>query len=285
MRAMITTFFLAATLFTMPAQKSDAVIGVTAIHLETGERISVRGSQHFPMGSVYKFPIALAVLRRVDSGALSLKQPVTIEPHQFVAGGYSPIRDEAKGKAVTLTVGELLEAMADWSDNTATDVLLQLIGGPRTVSTRMAELGAARVRVDRSESEIHRDLKQSGYEDRYAGDVRDSATPDAMADLLRTFWLGRDGLSRESHALLVKHMIASPTGHRKLRAALPDGWTLAHKSGQMPRTSNDVGILISPDGKQHIAIAIFTTNAKDDVKIVDADIVAVTRAVLAQLAR
>lgn len=285
MRAMITTLFLAATLFTMPPQKSDAVIGVTAIHLESGERISVRGSQHFPMGSVYKFPIALAVLKRVDSGALSLEQPITIEPHQFAPGGYSPIRDDAKGKAVTLTVGELLEAMVDWSDNTATDVLLELIGGPRTVSTRMAELGAARVRVDRSETEIHRDLKQPGYEDRYPADVRDSATPDAMADLLRTFWLGRDGLSRESHALLVKHMTNSPTGHRKLRAALPEGWTLAHKSGQMPRTSNDAGILISPDGKQHIAIAIFATNAKDDAKIVDADIVAVTRAVLAQLAQ
>jgi beta-lactamase class A len=284
MHAMITTLLLAATLFTMPAQKSDAVIGVTAVHLETGRRISVRGSDHFPMGSVYKFPIALAVLRRVDTGTLSLAQKVTIEPEDF-AGGWSPIRQKANGKTVTHSVGELLEAMVKMSDNTASDVLLELAGGPRAVTTRLAELGAARVRVDRSEKQLIAELKAPGYQERYGADVRDSATPDAMADLLAAFWNGRDGLSRESHALLVKHMTESPTGERKLRAALRDGWTVAHKSGQMPRTSNDVGVLISPDGKQHIVIAIFSKDAKDDVTIVDADIAAITRAVLAELAR
>lgn len=281
---MITTLLLTASLFTLPTPKSDATIGVTAIHLETGERVSTRGAEHFPMGSVYKFPIALTVLRRVDAGTLSLTQKVTIEPDDF-AGGWSPIRDAANGKAVTHTIAELLEAMVMMSDNTASDILLELTGGPGAVSTRMAELGAARVRVDRSEKQILAELNKPGYEERYGSDVRDSATPDAMADLLVTFWKGRDGLSRASHDLLAKWMLESPTGERKLRTALPGGWTLAHKSGQMPRTSNDVGVLISPDGKQHIAIALFSKNAVDDVKIVDADLVAVTRAVLARLAK
>ncbi|HEX6161139.1 MAG TPA: class A beta-lactamase [Thermoanaerobaculia bacterium] len=281
---MIATLVLAATLFTPPAQKSDATIGFTAIHLESGERISVRGSEHFPMGSVYKFPIALAVLRRVDTGTLSLRRQVTIEPKDF-AGGWSPIRDEANGKAVTYTVGELLEAMVKMSDNTASDALLELVGGPRAVTTRLAELGTSRVRVDRSEKQILAELMTDGYEERYGSDVRDSATPDGMAGLLVAFWNGRDGLSRESHALLVRHMTESPTGERKLRAALPAGWTVAHKSGQMPRTSNDAGVLISPDGKQHIVIAIFSKNAKDAPALVDADLAAITRAVLERLAR
>ncbi|HEY0142452.1 MAG TPA: class A beta-lactamase [Thermoanaerobaculia bacterium] len=284
MPTMITTLLLAASLFTLPAQKSDATIGITAINLETGERISVRGSEHFPMGSVYKFPIALAVLRRVDAGTLSLAQKVTIDPKEF-PGGVSAIRDRANGKSVTYTVGELLEAMTVESDNTACDALLRVVGGPRAVTTRMAELGASGVHVDRTEKEIGTDLKAPGYEERYGSDVRDSATPDAMADLLVAFWKGRDGLSRQSHDLLAKWMIESPTGARKLRTALPNGWSVAHKSGQMPRTSNDAGVLISPGGKQHIAIALFSKNALDDVKLVDADLVEVTRAVLARWAK
>src|SRR4028118_1041152 len=121
------TIILAAIL-QLPPQKSDAVIGVSAIHLESGKRLSVRGTDRFPMGSVYKFLIALAVLRRVDAGTLSLQQSVTIEPEDFSLG-HSPLRDAAHGRPITLTVRELLRHMVSISDNTASDTLLALVGG------------------------------------------------------------------------------------------------------------------------------------------------------------
>lgn len=276
------TLILAAAL-TLPPQQSDAVIGVTAIHLESGKRVSVRGTERFPMGSVYKFPIGLTVLKRVDSGTLSLARNVTIQPKEF-AGGWSPLRDEAQGKPVTRTVGELLELMVKMSDNTASDTLLKLVGGPLPVTTRMAELNAAAIRIDRSEKQIEKDLKGPDGTARYTRDVRDTSTPDAMAELLVTFWNRRDGLTPESHALLLRHMAESPTGERKLRAGVPKGWTVAHKSGMMPATSNDVGVLTSPDGKTNIAIAIFAKGATSDYPTIDADVAAVTRAVLEALA-
>jgi beta-lactamase class A len=79
-------------------------------------------------------------------------------------------------------------------------------------------------------------------------------------------------------------MTESPTGQRKLRAAVPKGWTVAHKSGMMPATSNDVGVLTSPDGKTNIAIAIFAKGATSDFPTIDADVAAVTRAVIDALA-
>jgi beta-lactamase class A len=276
------SLILAATLV-LPPQKSDAVIGVTAIHLESGRRVSVRGTERFPMGSVYKFPIGLTVLKRVDSGTLSLERKITIEPKEF-AGGWSPLRDEAQGKAVTRTVGELLELMVKMSDNTASDTLLKLVGGPLPVTTRMAELNAAGVRIDRSEKQMEKDLKGPDGTARYTRDVRDTSTPDAMAELLVTFWHKRDGLMPGSHALLLRHMAESPTGERKLRAGVPKGWTVAHKSGMMPATSNDVGILTSPDGKTNIAVAIFAKGATSDYPTIDADVAAVTRAVIEALA-
>lgn len=275
--------FILAAAFALPPQQSDAVIGVSAIHLETGRRVSIRGAERFPMGSVYKFPIGLAVLRAMDEGKLSLDTRVTVTPDEF-AGGWSPLRDEANGKPVEKTVGELLELMVSMSDNSAADSLLRLVGGPAAVTTWLKELGAAGVRVDRSEKDIGAYIQENGDE-AYVSDPRDTATPDAMADLLLTFWYGRDGLSSGSHALLLQHLTESRTGAGKIRAGVPSGWSVAHKSGMMPQTSNDVGIVTSPDGKQHIALAIFSTRAKSDYKIVEVDIAAITRAVVAALAK
>jgi beta-lactamase class A len=278
---MLTTIILAAT-FTLPPQQSDAVIGVTAIHLQSGKRVSVRGTERFPMGSVYKFPIALAVLRRVDTGTMSLQQEVTIEPKDF-SPGHSPLRDEADGKPVTLTVRELLRYMASLSDNTASDALLRLAGGQFGVSTRMAELGFGGIRIDRSEAQMARDLKAAGGRERYARDVRDTSSPDDMAALLVAFWKGRDGLSRELHDLLVHWMTVTPTGPRRIKAGVPSGATVVHKTGTMPGTTNDVAIVTSDEGD--IAIAIFTKSATSERAVIEDDIAAVARAAYEYLLR
>ena len=276
--------FLLAAAFALPPQQSDATIGVTAIDLTTGARISVRGDERFPMGSVYKFPIALEGLRLVDAGTVSLADRVTVEPEDF-ASGWSPVRDAAKGKAVTLTVAELFEKTVSISDNTTSDALLRLVGGGAPVTRRMAALGAADVRVDRSEKEIAEDLARSGGVERYASDPRDTATPDAMAELLAAFWRRQDGLSEASHDLLAKHLETSPTGKTKIRSGAPAGWRVLHKSGMMPQTSNDVGLLISPDGRRVIALAIFAKAATSPYDAIDADVAAVARAAVVALTR
>lgn len=275
------TLILAAVL-ALPPQKSDAVIGVSAIHLESGKRLSVRNTERFPMGSVYKFPIALAVLRRADSGALSLARSVTIEPRDF-APGWSPLRDRANNRPIVLTVGELLQHMVSNSDNTASDALLRLVGGPQVVTTRLAELGFSAIRTDRSETQMAADLKPKGGPERYAIDARDTATPDAMAELLVAFWNKRDGLSAGSHALLVELMTRSATGAHRIKAAVPAGSVVAHKTGTMPGTTNDVALITLPNG-QHVALAIFTRASKrNKSEEAEADIRAITRKVLQEL--
>lgn len=264
--------FIVAAAFALPPQQSDAVIGVTAVHLQSGRRVSVRGGERFPIGSVYKFPIALTVLRCVDAGTLSLRQEVTIEPKDF-APGWSPLRDEARGRPIALTIRELLRHTVSISDNTSSDALLRLVG-PRAVTARLAELGIRNIRIDRTEAEIGRDLDAPGGIERYAADPRDTATPDAMAELLVAFWKGRDGLSKESHELLVHWMTDTPTGARRIRAAFPDA-VVTHKTGTMPGTANDAGIVTI--GDQHVAIAIFTKAAKSELKVVEDDIAAVAK--------
>lgn len=268
-----------AAVLQLPPQKSDAVIGVSAIHLESGKHLSVRGTERFPMGSVYKFPIALTVLHRIDAGKLRFDRVVTIEPRDF-APGHSPLRDQAQGKPLALTVRELLRHMVTTSDNTASDALLRIVG-TKAVNQRLAQLGVRNIRVDRSEKQMANDiLETAGGFDRYAVDPRDTSTPEAMAELLAAFWRGRDGLSKSSHELLVHWMTVTPTGKRRIRAGVPPGATVVHKTGTMPGTTNDVAIIVSPDGKHHIALAIFTKGSKRDVTSeAEEDIAAIARIV------
>jgi beta-lactamase class A len=273
-----------AAIFTLPPQKSDAVVGVTAIDLQSGRRVSIKGIDHFPMASVFKFPTALTVLRRVDTGTLSLQKLVTIEPDDFSLG-FSPMRDEANGKAVTFTVGKLLELMVVAGDNTAADTLLALVGGPQAVTRRMREVAIGGIRVDRSEKEIALDLRKPGGESAFLRDIRDTSTPDAMADLLAAFWKRRAGLSDKSHDMLARMMTEAHRGERRIKAGVPRGSRVMHRTGTMQGSANHVAVVITPDGGE-VAIAVFTKGRKRaTVEDSEDDIAAATRTALAALGK
>jgi beta-lactamase class A len=239
---------------------APAVLGVAAIDLDRGTPIvMLRESERFPMGSVYKLPIAMAALRRVDEGALALSQTVNIDPAEF-APGYSPIRDAARGRAVSLTLGRLIDAALSDSDNTAADALQRVEGGPPAVNAYLHEIGVSGIRVDRTEQQIGRDIQDMGVA-AYNRDERDTATPQGMVDLLVAIHSRRDRLSAASHELLIKTLVTS-RNPRHLSLGLPPDAVLAHKSGNMPGVMNDVGLVSSPDGRHHLAIAVFTKQAE-----------------------
>lgn len=239
------------------ASRIDGVTGVTAVHIESGRRVSLNGGERFPMASVYKVPIAIVTLRQIDSGFLTLRQSIVITPQKYHPG-HSPLREEMKGERALVPVRRLLKMMVSVSDNTASDLLLGLAGGPQTASRELATPG---IRIDRTELQMSRDLEQGGPA-AFGADPRDTATPDAMADLLVRIWKNDIGLTQASNDLLLEHMRETSTGPNRLRAGVPAGVKVAHKTGTWTLGANDVGILESPDGKQHVAIAVFTKNGK-----------------------
>jgi beta-lactamase class A len=245
------------------AAKAPATVGVAALDVDTGRTAGIRAEESFPMGSVFKFPVALAFLKRVDSGEFSLDASLTIQPKDFSVG-FSPIRDNAKGRPVTMTYGAVLTAMLRDSDNTAADVFLARVDGAAGVTQRLRDLGVRGIRIDRSEREIGADLSKPGGAAKYATDPRDTATPGAAVELLRRFHRGEDGLSATSHALALKLMIDTATGANRIKARLPPGTVVAHKTGTMPGTANDIGMVSSADGKRHLLLAVFTKAATTD---------------------
>jgi beta-lactamase class A len=239
------------------ASEIDATVGVAAIHVETGRKVGVRHEERFPMGSVNKFPAAIAFLRKVDAKLYSLGDDVTIQPAEF-AEGYSPIRVRARGQAVTMELGELLEAMIRQNDNTAANVLRRLSGGAQEVEVTFRELGL---------------------------DDTDTTTPAQMVALLERFHSGKVGLSAASQARLVSLMTTTVGGQRRIRAGTPSGASVANQTGTLPGAANDVGIITSPNGRDHVAIAVFTRGGGNRSTLTQREraVASITRAVYRDL--
>src|SRR5258708_6314480 len=157
------------------ARDANGRVGVAVMLLESRESAELRGDEHFPMHSVYKLPIAMAMLRRVDRGELQLDQTVKVEKTDFVRKGmYSPMRDKYP-QGAQLTIAELLRYAVAESDGTASDALLKLTGGTRGVMLFLNNINVSGVNVVNSEKEIGRDW-QTQYEN--------WATPKAALELL-----------------------------------------------------------------------------------------------------
>jgi len=245
--------------FEIIAKAAKGRVGVSVDLLETKERTALNGQERFPMQSVYKLPIGMAVLRRVDEGALKLEQPIRVTTNDFVTQmQHSPVRD-AHPFGAELSVGNLLRQMISESDGTACDVLLRLVDGPASVDAFLRGLGLTNVIVATTEKKMGQDeLAQ----------YQNWATPEGLTQLLRMLHEGR-GLSFRSREMLLRFLTETPTGPRRIRGLLPEGTLVAHKTGSsrtidgLTRATNDIGLVTLPDGR-HVAMAIFVSDSEAD---------------------
>ena len=250
-------------------------VGVSAVLLETRELIASLNSQdHFPMQSVYKLPISMALMKQVDAGKIKLEQRVKIAKEDYVGrAAHSPIRDQYPN-GTELSVTELLRFALSESDGTASDVLMKLAGGHEAVQAYLTDLGIKDMMI--------LDTEQSFTQD-HSLQYRNFATPDAAVDLLRALYEHR-GLSESSQALLLKFMAESTTGPKRLKGLLPAGTTVSHKTGTsgtengITAATNDIGIITLPNGK-HVAIAVFVADSPADEITREATIAKIAKAV------
>jgi len=186
------------------------------------------------MCSTFKLPLAAAILRAVDQGRLRPDQFVPFTKKDLVA--HSPVtRDNLA--AGGMTVIELAKAAQMESDNGAANLLLALLGGPAGFTAILRELGDTKTRLDRYEPHMNLLLN---------GDPRDTTTPAAMSQTIRTM-LTSAWLAPASRELLISWMIATETGRKRLRAGFPSTWRAGDKTGTgmargMKDKYNDIAI-------------------------------------------
>jgi beta-lactamase class A len=256
------------------ARETGGPVGAAAVVIEGGEVVSFNGARRFPMQSVYKMPIGMAVLRAVDEGRLRLTQKIFVRPEDLVPERlHSPLRD-ANPRGVELTLRELIRLMIAESDGTASDVLLGLAGGAEKVTEYLRGLGVDGVTVATTERAMAQGDEQVQY--------GNWATPESMLGLLRVLQEWR-GLSPASRKLLLDFMLKSTPGPRRLKGMLPAGTPVAHKTGTsntvegITRATNDVGIVTLPDGR-HMAVAVFVSATKAGADVREGVIAKIARA-------
>lgn len=256
------------------ASTAKGHVGMSSVVLETGETVSLNPHDHFPMQSVYKLPIGMAVMRQVDLGKIKLDQKVRVTKDDFIGRGqHSPIRDKHPN-GTELSVSELMGWMLRESDGTASDVLMKLAGGPEAVQAYLTELKITDMIVLDTEKALGQD---------HSVQYRNWTTPEAAIALLRALH-ERRGLSEQSQAFLLKLMTESTPGAKRLKGLLPAGTIVAHKTGTsgtengVTAATNDIGIITLPNG-QHLAIAVFVADSPADVATREGVIAKVAQAV------
>ena len=257
---MIAAALIALTLterFADIAATSGGRMGVCVQEAADPRPQALNGDERFPMQSVYKLPIAMAVLDLVDRHVLTLAQKVPLRASD-VAGVHfhSPLRERYPQGGVELTVRDLIRAAIVDSDGVASDLLYALAGGGRPVTAYVRGLGVSGLAVVTTEHEMAADeLVQ----------YRNYATPCAAVSLLRALDAGR-GLSAGSRDLLLQDLTESGPGANRIKGQLPPGTPVAHKPGTdftrngLTRATNDIGIVTLPDGR-HLTIAVFVRDS------------------------
>jgi beta-lactamase class A len=232
------------------------VVGVSVLHLESGRRASHRGGERFQMASVFKVPVAVAVLDAVEKGTVRLDQEVEIRASDRMEVG--PLYDEWKA-GMRVTVARMLDAMLVDSDNTAADVLVALVGGPSSVEKALVGRGVTGVRVSLDEKGLGAAMKKDL--DAIEHGKQNGTSPDAMAAFLARLFKG-ELLSKPSTDRILDSMRRCATSAKRFRAGLPKGTELFDKTGTMRLSANDAGIVTLPDGT-HLALVVFVRGGQD----------------------
>jgi beta-lactamase class A len=275
------------------------------------EGACVNGQRRYSMQSVMKLLVALAAYDAADRGALSIDDTVLVR-REDLSVYVQPIAALVGRDGYRTTWRDLARRAVVDSDSAATDVLLARLGGPAAVQRVLEAKGLTGIRIDRNERDLQSETaglswrpefvdpeiftravravpeeRRAAAQKAYAADVRDTATPRGMVELLRKLAAG-ELLSPRSTTDLLAVMRQTRTFPTRLRAGAPAGWGVGHKTGSsgafQGRTTatNDVGLYFPPGGPP-IAVAVFLAESPASREERDAAIAAVGRLAAAGL--
>jgi beta-lactamase class A len=258
-----------ATIWTSWATKGDAAVsaqakfaklertlagrlGVFALNTANGTQLSYRANEYFPLCSTFKVLLVSAILKRSTQVDELMQQRIKYQQSDLVT--YSPITERHLKDG--MTVDALCAAAIQYSDNTAANLLMKILGGPGAVTKFARSIGDRQFRLDRWETALNSAIP---------GDRRDTSTPNAMGRSLQRLALG-DSLEPHLQAQLRVWLQGNTTGAVRIRAGVPADWQVGDKTGTGDYgTANDIGVLWPPR-QSPVVVAIYTTQGEKDAK-------------------
>ena len=233
-----------------------------------GRRFAYRPDERFVYCSTFKMFLAAATLLRVQAGEERLDRAIPVTQADMV--NHAPVTGPAIGG--TLTIEQLMKGTVEVSDNPAANILIRELGGLDAFRAFYRGIGDTDTRVDRLEPEMNR----------LDGD-KDTITPvQSVANIHRLLVSSETPLSAASKTLLMRWLVDTPTGMGRIKAGVPAGWTVAHKTGTGGYGPvNDIGVLYPPTGDPIVMAVYFhatreSTDAQREAVIADATRIALS---------
>jgi len=248
----------------------NATVGVSIKNIEDKDTLSINGNLKMPMMSVFKFHIALAVLHKVDEGKLNLMQEIFVKKKDLKEDTWSPMKEDYPEGNVNLTLDKILRYTVSHSDNNGCDILINLVGGTKYIQKFINEQGIKDFVIKVNEDQM------KTWKNLYIN----TTTPIATTELLEKFFKG-EVLKEETTKYLYQIMVETSRGLTWMKAGLPEGTELAHRTGisgtndaNLRVAMNDIGIVKLPNGK-HLIVSVYLkdiTEKKEDTEKIIADI-------------
>lgn len=224
--------------------------GLAVIDLRTDQTLSIDGDEPFPAASIAKVPLLIEVLAQVERGELNLDDPIALLGIDQ-QGGSGVLRFfDAPHE---LTVRDAAFLMIAFSDNTATNLLIDKVG-IRPANERMDSLGLSQTALHSKTFLRSTTIDPEGSEAFGLG----VTTPMEMASLLAMIHR-RQIVSAEASEMMLDMLGEQFYGHG-LPRYLPSG-SVAHKTGDLSATRNDCGIVDTEEAA--FAICAMTKENED----------------------
>ena len=233
------------------AHKGEVAIAVK--HLTTGETFTHNADAVMPTASLIKLPIMAEVYFQADEGKLKLDEMLTLVKEEMVPG--SGVLTQHFSPGATFSARDTVRLMIAFSDNTATNMILQRIGIPST-NERMAKLGLKETRVN---AKVFRASTTAVDKDRVKKYGLGSTTANEMLTLLELLHAEKLVKAEASKAMR-EHLLACDD-KEKFPRFLPAGVKAFHKTGSVSDARTDAGILEFPGGP--VAICVLTATNDD----------------------
>jgi len=222
--------------------------------IETGETIAINADQQMDTMSVIKIPLMAEAFRQIEEGKFKLSDRVTYTA-EARRPGTGVIRSLDPG--VQLTIKDLLTLMIIVSDNTATDLVYDKVGGTEPVNRLMDSWGLKSIRATGTADTWFKALQAAGGAEKFHQEARTPfglSSPRDMGKLLEMLEKG-EAVSKGASEQMLQIMRGQLYSSRLPRYA--SGWRIPHKTGDfLPYIGNDVGILES--NSRHVVMSVFT---------------------------
>ncbi|MGF1540597.1 MAG: serine hydrolase [Pleurocapsa sp.] len=236
---------LKAKLTDLAAKYSEIEPEIFLVDLDNKDYVSIAANNPIASASTIKLPILVALFQEVDEGKINLEEKLTMT-EDVIGSGSGNMQYEKPGTQFTLL--ETATKMMTISDNTATNMLIERMGGMEVLNQKFIDWGLVATRLRNPLPDL------TGT---------NTTSPEDLGNLLVRIETGEMISVRSRDRLL--YIMRNVVRDTLLPQGLEKDALIAHKTGDIKSVLGDVGIIDMPDGKRYIA-AVLVKRPDNDPK-------------------